>query len=381
MAVGRLGAIVGALAVGMGLLAAPNASAAPVDGRRAEMQQLLHAIRADFTAPGVGITFGNGDHDTTMTSGSSKFGLERTPIKSTDKVRVGSDTKMFTASVVLQLVGENRLQLDVPVDRYVPGLLRYPIRKSPANAAAYDGRTVTVRQLLQHNGGVPDFADLPYILNPAHQAVPPTSQDLVNHGLRNGPAYRPGTAWGYSNTDYVLLGMIVKAVTGRSIGSQIEDRIVKPLHLRNTFYATTKRRIPGPHVRGYVSSTVPFDVTYFQPAVWDAAGALVSSADDMNTFMSGLLAGKVLSPPMLAEMQRTVPYLTGGYGLGIVSVPMSCGVAWGHAGQVAGYSTFGLALPNGRHSFLTMNMTYAINLIPLDHPPASITRLFELALC
>lgn len=379
---GRLGAIAVALAIGAGLLTAPSALAAsPVDARRAEMKQLLDAIRVDQTAPGAAITFGDGNRDVTITSGSSKFGPERRAIKSTDKVRVGSDTKMFVASVVLQLVGEGRLQLDVPIERYWPGLLRYPIRKSPANVAAYDGRSVTLRQLLQHNAGIPDFADLPYILNPAHQAVPPTSQDLLNHGVQNGPMYKPGTAWAYSNTDYVLLGMIVRAVTGRTIGTQIDDRIVKPLKLRNTFFATTKRNIPGPHVRGYVSKNAPLDVTYYQPSFWDAAGALVSSADDMNTFLSSLLAGKVLSPAMLAEMQRTVPYLTGGYGLGIVSIPLSCGLAWGHAGQVAGYTTASLAMPNGRHSFLTMNMTYAINLVPLDHPPASITKLIDLALC
>jgi D-alanyl-D-alanine carboxypeptidase len=79
-------------------------------------------------------------------------------------------------------------------------------------------------------------------------------------------------------------------------------------------------------------------------------------------------------------MQDTVPYLTGGYGLGIVSVPVSCGLAWGHAGLLAGYQTFGLALPNGRHVFFTMNSTYAINLVP-PTTPASAYELIDLALC
>jgi D-alanyl-D-alanine carboxypeptidase len=279
-------------------------------------------------------------------------------------------------------VGERRLELDVPIDRYLPGVLRYPPDKLRGkDAAAYDGRTVTLRQLLQHTAGIPDYADLPYLLDLSHQVVPPSPIDLVHHGVANGPQFRPGQRWSYSNTDYALVQMIVEAVTHRPLRTEIADRIVQPLRLRNTFFpATNQRDLPGPHVRGYVSSTVPLDMTNFEPSVWGAAGALVSSADDMDTFMSGLLAGKVLPPAMLAEMQRTVPYLDGGYGLGIVMVPLSCGEAWGHAGQLAGYSTFGLAVPNGRHAFLTLNMTYAINLVPPKAAPSPY-RLLDLALC
>jgi D-alanyl-D-alanine carboxypeptidase len=219
------------------------------------------------------------------------------------------------------------------------------------------------------------------VLNPWHQIVPPTAQDLLDHALQQGPSYRPGSSWGYSNTDYTLLGMIVQATTGRSIGTEIAQRIVAPLGLENTFFADHSHRVlPGEHVHGYLSSTVPLDVTNFEPAVWGAAGALVSSPDDMNTFITALLAGNVLPPAMLAEMQKTVPYLEGGYGLGLVSVPLSCGLAWGHGGFVAGYQTLGLALPNGRHAFFTMNRTYAINLIPPTQT-VSTYDLFELALC
>jgi D-alanyl-D-alanine carboxypeptidase len=369
----------------LAVLALPRAASAtghrPVDGRQGEMQRLLDLIRIDDTAPGAAFTFGDGRHDVTLTSGTSDLLLLHRPIRSSDEVRVGSDTKMFVSTVALQLVGEGRLALDVPIDRYVPGVLRYRPGTVPGNPAAYDGRTVTLRQLLQHTAGVPEYADLGYILNPWHQVVPVTTTDLVHHALQHGPTFRPGTSWAYSNTDYALAQLIVERVTGRSLRREIAERIVRPLGLRHTFLpAAGQRTLPGPHVHGYISSTVPVDMTELEPSVWGAAGGLVSSADDMNTFLSALLAGKLLSPGLLAEQQRTVPYLTGGYGLGIVRVPLSCGTAWGHAGQLAGYSTFGLARPGGRHAFLTLNMTYAVNLLPPQAAPSPYA-LLELALC
>jgi D-alanyl-D-alanine carboxypeptidase len=350
-------------------------------GRASEMLELLGRLREQYSAPGAGITFGDGHDDTTLSSGTRDV-LARHPIESSDELRVGSDTKMFVASVVLQLVAEGRLDLDATIDRYLPGVVRYPADKVPGDPAAYDGRAVTVRQLLQHTAGVGDYgADYAYLLNPMHQLAPPTPQDLVAYGLSKGPTHRPGASWSYSNTHYVLLGMAVQATTGRPIGSEIAERIVEPLGLANTFFAERgQRSLPGEHVKGYISSAAPIEVTGFEPAVWGAAGALVSSPDDMNAFTSALLAGAVVPPAQLAEMQDTVPYLDGGYGLGLVSVPLSCGLAWGHGGFLAGYQTLGLALPNGRHAFLTFNSTFAVHLLPPSNPASAYT-LFELALC
>jgi D-alanyl-D-alanine carboxypeptidase len=372
-----------ALVAGVAVPAA-TASSAPTgpDAVRQRMEVLLNTLRRDaYTAPGAGFTFGDGHHDVTLSSGTRDVLLTH-PIESDDAVRVGSDTKMFVAAVVLQLVGEGRVVLDRPIERYLPGALRYPADKVPGNPAAYDGRTVTVRQLLQHTSGIPDYAsDYPFILNPVFQIVPPTPQDLVAYAVAKGPTHKPGASWLYSNTDYALLGMMVQRVTGHLLGTEIANRIAKPLGLAHTFFAEAgQKALPGHFVHGYVTELVPVDVSAFEPAIWGAAGALVSSADDMNTFMSALLAGKVLHPAQLAEMQRTVPYLDGGYGLGIVSVPLSCGMGWGHAGFLAGYYTFGLAMPSGRHAFLTFNSTFPVPLTPPSNPRAAYD-LLELALC
>lgn len=376
----KLAAIV---AVGAAL-AGPAVPAAQAVGEQAAVRQVLAAVRQTSSAPGAGFTYGDGiGPDISVSSGTGRL-LANDPIGPDDKVRVGSDTKMFVAAVALQLVDEGVLELDVPIEQYVPGVLRYPADKVPTgfDPAAFDGRTVTLRQLLQHTAGIPDYAaNILYTLHPLHQVLAPTPENLVAHGTRNGPLWSPGASWRYSNTGYALVGMIVQATTGRSIGTQIAERIVAPLGLTNTFFAERgQKAIPGPHVRGYLTQLLPVDLTGIEPAVWGAAGALVSSAADMNTFMSALLAGEILSPARLADMQDEVPYLAGGYGLGLVRIPLSCGDAWGHAGYLAGYQTFGMAMPDGRHGFLTLNTSLALNLLP-PAVPASAADLFELALC
>lgn len=377
---GLLGAAIAAITALLG--AAVPSPAAPPDGERAAMQRLVESLRSEYSAPGAGFTFGDGDHEVTIGSGTADV-LADDPIEADDLVRVGSDTKMFVAAVVLQLVAEGVLDLDVPIDTYVPGALRYPVDALPRNAEAFDGRTVTVRHLLQHTSGVPDYAaNILYVLHPLHQLLPPTPEDLVAHGVRNGPNFRPGTAYWYSNTNYALVGMIVEAVTGRSVGAEIHERIVEPLGLHATFLpGRGQRSLPGEHVHGYLTALVPVDMSYLEPSVWGTAGGLVSSPADMNTFLSALLAGEVVPPAQLEEMLTVRSTGPGqGYGLGIVRVELSCGEAWGHGGFLAGYRTLGLATADGRHGFLTFNTSLSLNLLPA--PVAGTAYdLFELALC
>jgi D-alanyl-D-alanine carboxypeptidase len=370
--------------LGLVVVVVPGASAAPTGPGEVttRMERLLNTLRREGSGLGTGITFGDGHHDTTLSSGSRQFLVDE-PIESDDLVRVGSDTKLFVASVVLQLVGEGRIELDAPLDRYLPGVLRYPADKVPGDPAVFDGRSVTIRQLLQHTAGVGDYGDdLGYVLNPWHQIVAPTPQDLLAYGVAKGPTQLPGTAFRYSNNHYTLLGMLVQSLTGRTLATEIEERIAGPLGLENTFFAESgQRALPGEHVHGYLTATVPVDMSYFEPAVWWAAGALVSTPDEMNTFMSALIAGQVVPPSQLAEMQKTIPMGDGNsYGLGIVRRQLSCGEAWGHAGFVAGYQTFGLAMADGTHAFYTLNSSIAVHLQP-PASPASAYELVELALC
>ncbi|MGK5496625.1 serine hydrolase domain-containing protein [Streptomyces sp. URMC 125] len=267
------------------------------------------------------------------------------PVPPNGYVRIGSTTKAFVATVLLQLTGEGRLSLDDPVERWLPGAVR---------GRGGDGRRITVRQLLQHTSGLPDYiADV--VPEPGaagyrkNRWTTHTSEQRVAFALRRPPLFEPGTAWGYSNTNYVLAGMVVEAVTGHPWEEEVRGRILRPLRLTRTLVPGDDPLLPRPHARNHQQfepggPMVDTTVAYL-PFDGDADGTMVGTAADVNRFFSALLRGELLAPDRLAEMQRTVPVSDdhGGppgtrYGLGISRTPLSCGGGyWGHGGSGFGY--------------------------------------------
>ncbi|MGW4799589.1 serine hydrolase domain-containing protein, partial [Nonomuraea sp. NPDC004297] len=142
-------------------------------------------------------------------------------------VRIGSNTKTFTAVTVLQLVGEGKVKLDAPVETYLPGLLR---------GDGIDGRRITVRQLLQHTSGLPEYTDflakgiLPY----QHTHFEP--RRLLDMALAKKAQFAPGAKWQYTNTNYIVAGLLIEKVTGRPAGEEITRRTVKKLGLTRTYF-------------------------------------------------------------------------------------------------------------------------------------------------
>ncbi|GHC39858.1 serine hydrolase domain-containing protein [Streptomyces cinnamoneus] len=259
------------------------------------------------------------------------------------QVRIGSNTKTFTAVVVLQLVGEGKVGLDATVDTYLPGLVR---------GEGIDGRHITVRQLLQHTSGLPNYTK--YLGDDVRYYDP---RELVDMALQHKAGFDPGTKWEYSNTNYVLAGLIVQKVTGRSLAEEMEQRIIKRIGLRHTYFpARGDATIREPHPQGYYqdSAGAPLrDVTEMDPSWGWAAGQMISTNSDLDRFFTALLAGRLLPAAQLAQMRTTVPaeYFGSGvrYGLGLVSRPLSCGgVYWGHGGSLPGYETRGGATDDGR---------------------------------
>ncbi|MFD7662109.1 serine hydrolase domain-containing protein [Streptomyces sp. NPDC059788] len=243
--------------------------------------------------------------------------------------RLASNTKTWVATVVLQLVGEGKIKLDDTVDDYLPGLIR---------TEHYDGRNITVRQLLQHTSGLPDYLDAWDDLE-AHRWEHMEPLETVRQALTLPPPDDANSSdFSYSNTNYNLAGMIVTEVTGRGIGTEIEQRIIKPLGLRATYWPGDRTTLPKPDLRGYVDR----DGTLLDRTEWNtsgagASGALISNGADTTTFWSALMAGKLLAPPQLAEMKRTVPDISAGerYGLGVERYETSPGfVTWGHSGHM-----------------------------------------------
>ncbi|MFC9446596.1 serine hydrolase domain-containing protein [Bacillus cereus] len=270
------------------------------------------------------------------------------PMKTDFRFRIGSVTKTFTATVLLQLAGENRLNLDDSIEKWLPGVIQ---------GNGYDGKQITIRQILNHTSGIANYIQSKdFDIMDTKKTY--TAEELVKMGLSLPPNFAPGKGWSYSNTGYVLLGILIEKVTGNSYAEEIENRIIEPLELSNTFLPGNSSVIPGTnHARGYFQpdgASELKDITYYNPSMGSSAGDMISTADDLNKFFSYLLSGKLLKEQQLKQMLTTVPTGSaelGGYGLGIYETKLPNGVSiWGHSGGIPGFSTFAGGTPGGKHT-------------------------------
>jgi D-alanyl-D-alanine carboxypeptidase len=258
---------------------------------------------------------------------------------------MGSNTKTFVSVVLLQLVGEGRLSLDDTVERWLPGVVA---------GNGNDGRRITVRHLLQHTSGLYDYTNDIAVLGShesylAHRFDHYDPADLVALAMKHEPGFAPGTRWDYSNTNYLLAGMVIDRVTGRSWATEVRARILRPLQLRQTSSPGDRPALPAPHAKGY-QQWAPggplTDTTVFNPTVADSAGNLVTTPTDLARFWQALQRGDLLKPRQMAQLHRTVLadtfqefYPGVRYGLGIMYFPNRCGGYWSHGGDVPGMRT------------------------------------------
>jgi D-alanyl-D-alanine carboxypeptidase len=281
--------------------------------------------------------------------------------------RAGSMTKSLVATVVLQLVAEGGLSLEDTVQRWQPGILPY-------------GEQLTIRRLLSHTSGVPDYVPTVYpTLYGSRQGRLRvwTPRELVALVAGQPLRFPPGTSWSYANTGYILLGLIVEAATGRTLGRELARRISEPLGLRGTLFPVSSTGIPVPRSRGYslpqdsqgqVLSGPLLDFTALSPSWAGAAGGLVSDLEDLTRFFRTLLGGGLVPPGLLAEMLETVAFPPGAvpfplqdrYGLGLSEVDTPAGRLVGHAGGIPGFLSIVLSTPDGRRQLgLMINALYA----------------------
>ncbi|MEU6976646.1 serine hydrolase domain-containing protein [Streptomyces sp. NPDC046371] len=326
-------------------LAAPAVAAAPPKPSHAATQQALDAAVA-AGVPGAVAQARDGRDRWTGTAGERK---------GNDRFRVGSITKTFTATVLLQLQAEGRIDLDDPVEKWLPGVVA---------GHGHDGRKISVRQLLNHTSGIyshtgdPAFQER--VFGPGflqHRYDTWTAKQLVDVAMAHEPEFAPGTSWSYSNTNFVLAGMVIEKVTGRPYAQAVENRIIKPLKLRATSVPGTDSRMPRPHSGAYSKlsreTTGPtYEVTALNPSIAGAAGEMISDSNDLQTFYRALLKGRLLPAAELKEMTDTVrvsPEL--GYGLGLMQQKLSCGKeVWGHGGGIHGSGSQALVTRDGEHS-------------------------------
>ncbi|MFD8201113.1 serine hydrolase domain-containing protein [Streptomyces sp. NPDC059701] len=321
---------------------APNAAAKP--GPADPLRRQVEAIH-DTGAVGVHAEVTSPDARDSAYAGTAAMNTLR-PMPRDGRFRIGSATKTFTATVVLQLVGEGRMSLEDTVEQWLPGVVR---------GNGNDGGRITVRQLLQHTSGIPDVKPEIPALNSAdgyraERFRTYTPEELVGLAMRQP---HPGTGWSYSNTNYILAAMIIHKVTGRSWAREVKDRIIRPLDLRDTSTPGVFPSILGPHAQGYAAfgSDTGIDVTELDSSMAIGSGSIISTAHDLNRFYAALLGGRLLAPAQLDEMTTTMPAPELGdvrYGLGLAEIPLPCGGSYyGHRGELLGYVTWGGATRDG----------------------------------
>lgn len=281
--------------------------------------------------------------------------------------RIGSTTKTFVSTVILQLEAEGKLSLNDTVEMWLPGVVQ---------GNGNDGNIITIRQLLQHTSGLVDFVGdddfLSTIATPeafyANQNRTYTPQQLVSIAVANPPSFQPGTSWEYSNTNYVLAGMVIKAATGKSWNEEVKNRIITPLGLTETKEPGTNPHLPLPSPRGYElfdDSGQYYDTTEHNMTWIDAAGSIISTPSDVNKFLRALMKGQLLPPEQMTALKTTVPvphyesiWPGAAYGLGIMKTDLPCGGEyWHHGGDVIGYSDTNGVTPDGLKSAMVASST------------------------
>ncbi|MET9391464.1 serine hydrolase domain-containing protein [Streptomyces sp. NPDC006624] len=331
-----------------GLVATAVTDAAVAGPPPSPVQRSIDALVAEEGFPAVMATVTEDGRTRSLVAGSARLD-RKVPVPRDGYVRAGSNTKTFTAVVVLQLVAEGKVRLDEPVETYLPGLVR---------GKGIHADRITVRHLLQHTSGLPNYTDhlgLEDFDQVQHRFFQP--HDLLAAALAHPAEFEPGARWKYSNTNYLLAGLLIERVTERPVQEQITERVIEKAGLRHTYWPQPgDQTLRRPHARGYAldnpRSRKVIDVTEMDPSWGGAAGQLISTPRDLAKFARVLIGGGLLPAGELAEMRRTVdaPLLPGWrYGLGLFSVPLSCGgVYWGHGGDIDGYETRGGATDDGR---------------------------------
>lgn len=319
---------------------------------RPELRQVLQEIVAAGYA-GVQLRVHDEQGEWVGSAGVSKLGEAAKPATN-GLFRIGSNTKTFVATVVLQLVAEGKIDLDNAAADYLPQFELDP--------------RITIRMLLQHTSGVfnftgeyfPDGTIVPgipwqgqeWVDNLFHSYQP---EELVRLALSQPARFEPGTDWSYSNTNYVLARLVIESVTGRSLAEEMQRLIFGPLGLTGTVVPDFQTEIPEPHAHGYYAyqdgdEWKLVDTSSMNPSWISAGGDMISTTADLQTFLSALMSGRLLPASLLAEMRtaRATGLPKNEYGLGLFVEEIDNGdILYTHNGGFFGWAALMYSTPDG----------------------------------
>ncbi|GIF91126.1 serine hydrolase domain-containing protein [Catellatospora chokoriensis] len=326
---------------------------------QASLQAAVDTAVKQMLVPGAVVLVCTPQGSHAVLSGTLQRGAQTPPATGTH-FRIGSNTKTMTAATVLQLAQEGRLKLSDPISAYVPDVP--------------DGANITIEQLLKMRSGLYNYTDAPELsaTMDADPAKAWTPQELLALAFRHPPNSAPGTEYDYNNTNYLLLGLVAEKVGGAPLGRQFQERLYAPLGLDQTSLpAPEDTAIPAPGSHGYLyggsahamtdepypadmqaamrdGTSAPIDYTNQNPSYAGAAGAAISTAENLATWIKSLATGKVLDADMqqrwLGSLQAENPdagALGQQYGYGIAYQPIAPNVALHfHGGELPGFNSF-----------------------------------------
>ena len=316
----------------------PTQVATPLPGALpATLDQVLH-VGLDRGLPGVALRVERGDEVVFDGAAGLASREQQTPVVSTDRFGVGSITKTFTAVLVLQMVDEEVLTLDDTVTQWLddPVVARIPYVDQ-----------ITLRQLLTHTSGAYDYFDDDspfwqdaYFAEGADWSRVWTPLEVLAYadGAKHAPYFPPGEGIHYSNTGYVLLGLILEHASGQPYAERLHDRILGPLGLADTFYAATEP-VPGEAVDAYqLIDGELVNVSSIDLSSPGAAGAMVSTTRDLARFAEAVFGGELLRPATLEEMVAFIPSGRPGLeaGMGVFRQQTPSGEIVGNSGDGIG---------------------------------------------
>ncbi|MGW0707206.1 serine hydrolase domain-containing protein [Streptomyces sp. NPDC002643] len=357
-------------------------------GSRPDLQEALQDV-VDLGFAGVHMRVHDERGAWVGSAGVRKLGASAKP-PTNGAFWVGSVTKTFTATLVLQLVAEGRIGLDAPVADRLPRL-------------GLDPR-ITTRMLLQHTSGLFNYTGEYYDDGTVVPGIPATGKEWVDNRFRSyrpeelvrlalsKPArFEPGTDWSYSNTNYTLARLLIEKVTGRSYAEETRRRLLGPLGLRGTLVPGNRTELPGPHAHGYyryqdAGEWKVVDVARQNLSLLSGAGDMISTTADLHTFFSALQGGRLLPDALLAEMRTPHPQsgdFRYGLGLFVQDLGAECGgTVFHHNGSPpGGYGALMYSTPDGRKTMTASLTTGDAPILPQVEFPKALDGLLKAVFC
>jgi D-alanyl-D-alanine carboxypeptidase len=334
----------------------PQASALkPID--QAALQTMVDTTAKELLIPGAVVLLRTPQGEFMVSYGTTVLGANSPPRADTH-FRIGSNTKTMTAAVIMQLAQENKLSLDDPVSKYAPGVP--------------NGDNITITELLNMRSGLYNYTDAPEVSESLDRDPTKvwTPDEVLAIAFKHPPYFPPGAAFHYDNTNYALLGLIAEKIDGKPLASCFRDRLFGPLGMTDTeLPASTSNTLPGPYSHGYMYGSSSFalvdqeyppdiqaaaragtlkpnDYTNQNPSYASAAGGVISTANDLVTWMQALVGGRVFNADYQHQwfdsLQPEDPKKPDGqqYGYGIAQLRWGANALYFHGGEMPGFNSF-----------------------------------------